>query len=91
MNNTFYRADIDGLQAIAILGVVFFHFNIYPFEGDYLGVDIFLVISGYLIASFILPKLKNNNLLIILNYLKKLISFYYQVVSIKVLTLTFMK
>ena len=61
MNNSFYRPDIDGLRAIAILGVVFFHFNIYPFDGGYLGVDVFLVISGYLITSFILPKLKNNN------------------------------
>lgn len=80
MNNTFYRADIDGLRAIAILGVVFFHFNIYPFEGGYLGVDVFLVISGYLITSFILPKLKNNNFNFFeffLRRIKRLLPTYY--------------
>lgn len=80
MNNTFYRADIDGLRAIAILGVVFFHFNIYPFEGGYLGVDVFLVISGYLIASFILPKLKSNNFSFFeffLRRIKRLLPTYY--------------
>ena len=80
MNNTFYRADIDGLRAIAILGVVFFHFDIYPFEGGYLGVDVFLVISGYLIASFILPKLKNNSFNFFeffLRRIKRLLPTYY--------------
>jgi len=80
MNNNFYRADIDGLRAIAILGVVFFHFNIYPFEGGYLGVDVFLVISGYLIASFILPKLKNNDFNFFeffLRRIKRLLPTYY--------------
>lgn len=80
MNNTFYRADIDGLRAIAILGVVFFHFNIYPFEGGYLGVDVFLVISGYLITSFILPKLKDNNFNFFeffLRRIKRLLPTYY--------------
>jgi len=80
MNSNFYRADIDGLRAIAILGVVFFHFNIYPFEGGYLGVDVFLVISGYLIASFILPKLENGNFNFFeffLRRVKRLLPTYY--------------
>jgi peptidoglycan/LPS O-acetylase OafA/YrhL len=80
MNSNFYRADIDGLRAIAILGVVFFHFNIYPFEGGYLGVDVFLVISGYLIASFILPKLENDNFNFFeffLRRVKRLLPTYY--------------
>lgn len=80
MSNNFYRADIDGLRAIAILGVVFFHFNIYPFYGGYLGVDVFLVISGYLIASFILPKLKKNSFNFFeffLRRIKRLLPTYY--------------
>jgi len=56
----FYRPDIDGLRAISILGVVFFHFNFDFFSGGYLGVDIFIVISGYLITSFIFNRLKIN-------------------------------
>ena len=53
-----YRSDLDGLRAVAVLCVVFFHFNLQEFGGGYVGVDIFFVISGYLITSIIMGGLE---------------------------------
>lgn len=52
-----YRPDIDGLRAVAVLSIVFFHIGIKHFSGGYVGVDIFFVISGYLITSIIIREL----------------------------------
>jgi peptidoglycan/LPS O-acetylase OafA/YrhL len=51
-----YRPDIDGLRAVAVMAVVLFHARLGAFPGGFVGVDVFFVISGYLITSIILER-----------------------------------
>jgi peptidoglycan/LPS O-acetylase OafA/YrhL len=54
--NLEYRKEIDGLRAIALIPVILFHAGLQSFSGGFVGVDIFFVISGYLITSIILAE-----------------------------------
>ena len=56
-----YRREIDGLRALAIIPIILYHAGIKLFSGGYVGVDIFFVISGYLITSIILSDLNANS------------------------------
>ena len=55
-----YRREIDGLRAIAVLPVIFFHAGLGLFAGGYVGVDVFFVISGYLITTIIINDLNKG-------------------------------
>ena len=55
-----YRADIDGLRALAVVPVVLYHIGVPGFAGGFVGVDIFFVISGYLIFGMIDTDLRNG-------------------------------
>ncbi len=54
-----FRTDINGLRAYAVLAVMLFHFEVRGFSGGFIGVDIFFVISGYLMTRIIIEKLDN--------------------------------
>ena len=55
-----FREDINVLRAVAVLSVIFYHAQIFNFTGGWLGVDVFFVISGYLISNIIFSDLSLN-------------------------------
>ena len=71
-NPFIYRPYIDGLRALAVLPVVFFHAGFSWFKGGFVGVDIFFVISGFLITSIILKEKKNKNFSLKKFYLRRI-------------------
>ena len=63
-----YRPEIDGLRALAVIPVILFHAGFEHFSGGYVGVDVFFVISGYLITTIILSEIEAGTF--------SLVSFY---------------
>ncbi len=53
MSSVKYRSEIDGLRAVAVVPVILFHAHVPGFSGGFVGVDVFFVISGYLITTII--------------------------------------
>lgn len=60
-----YRREIDGLRALAVLPVILFHAGFQSFSGGFVGVDVFFVISGYLITTIILSELEQGKFSIV--------------------------
>ena len=63
-----YRKEIDGLRAVAVMPVILFHAGFTVFAGGYVGVDIFFVISGYLITTIIVTELEQGQFSILRFY-----------------------
>ncbi|MEH6727985.1 MAG: acyltransferase, partial [Hyphomicrobiales bacterium] len=55
-----YRAEIDGLRAVAVVPVVLFHAGFGLFSGGFVGVDVFFVISGYLITTILVEDIEKQ-------------------------------
>lgn len=60
-----YRPEIDGLRALAVVPVILFHAGFEIFSGGFIGVDVFFVISGYLITKIIIEDIENKEFSII--------------------------
>lgn len=68
-----FRYDINGLRAYAVLFVVLFHFGIFGFTGGFIGVDVFFVISGFLMTKIIMDGLQKNSFSILEFYTNRAI------------------
>ena len=66
-----FRKDINGLRAIAVLSVVLFHFEPELVKGGFVGVDIFFVISGFLMTSIVFTKLEKQQFILISFYISR--------------------
>jgi peptidoglycan/LPS O-acetylase OafA/YrhL len=71
-----YRADIDGLRAIAVMSVVLNHSGISFFSGGFIGVDIFFVISGYLITTILIREVDAHDFSIVRFYERRIRRIY---------------
>ncbi|MBI5950517.1 MAG: acyltransferase [Chloroflexi bacterium] len=86
--NLSYRKDIDGLRAISVLAVLFNHAGISWFSGGYIGVDIFFVISGYLITSIIFREIQSNQFSLIRFYERRIRRILPALLGLLVFTVT---
>ena len=82
-----YRPDIDGLRAIAVLSVLFYHGGIKLFPGGFVGVDVFFVISGYLITSIIIREIKAGEFTLINFYERRIRRIYPALFTVVAFTL----
>ena len=60
-----YPAEIDGLRALAVVSVILFHAGFELFNGGFVGVDAFFVISGYLITTILIENIENKRFSIV--------------------------
>lgn len=84
-----YRSEIDGLRAIAIIPVVLFHAGYTSFSGGFVGVDVFFVISGYLITSIILKNLQNGEFNLVDFYSRRIKRIFPLLIFVSFITLFF--
>jgi len=84
-----YRPEIDGLRALAVLSVIFFHAEINIFQGGFVGVDVFFVVSGYLITTIILKDAEKKKFSIAYFYQRRVRRILPALITTIALTLPF--
>ena len=89
IKRTAYRQDINGLRSVAVLAVIFYHAELEIFKGGWLGVDIFFVISGYLISNIIISELNEGTFSFKSFYLRRVLRILPALFSTILLTIAF--
>jgi peptidoglycan/LPS O-acetylase OafA/YrhL len=89
MSNIKYRPDVDGLRAVAVILVLLFHASPKKYASGYIGVDVFFIISGYLITSILLKDLQLNRYSIKEFYLKRVRRIFPSLILVMLSTLIF--
>jgi hypothetical protein len=89
LEHTKYRADIDGLRAIAVLSVVIFHAFPTLLKGGFIGVDIFFVISGFLISQILFSNLEKKKFSLIDFYSRRINRIYPALLTVLIFCLGF--
>ncbi|WP_161597725.1 acyltransferase family protein [Fluviispira multicolorata] len=87
INKLLYRPDIDGLRAVAVFFVVIYHLFPSKIPGGFIGVDIFFVISGFLISTNIFKNLDNNTFLISDFYMRRVLRIFPALILVIMTTL----
>ncbi|MFM9890557.1 MAG: acyltransferase family protein [Rickettsiales bacterium] len=82
-----YRADIDGLRAVAVLAVLIFHANAEWLPGGFVGVDIFFVISGFLITGILLREMQGGHYSIRQFYIRRIRRIFPALIAVLLTTL----
>jgi len=86
--NFTYKPHIDGLRAVAVIIVILFYLNPTAFSGGYLGVDIFFVISGFVITQSLVKDYHENGKILILSfYVRRLKRIYPALMTVIFVTL----
>ena len=84
-----YRPDIDGLRAVAIIAVIMFHFFPARMQGGFIGVDIFFVISGFLISTIIFSSLERERFSLREFYIRRIRRIFPALILVLVISLIF--
>ncbi len=84
-----YRIEIDGLRAVAIIPVILFHLGYNNVRGGYMGVDVFFVISGYLITGILTNDIKNQNFSFYRFWIRRIKRLFPLLLSVVLFTLIF--
>lgn len=89
MHKDQYQPEIDGLRSLAVFLVILFHSGVSPFPGGFIGVDVFFVISGYLITGIIINDVSRGNFSFLTFYKKRIARILPSLIFVILLVISF--